>query len=51
MSDETLTHVVNCGAEGEKIENIEETLMMCNDKWKLAQIANRIEDFLSRVET
>ena len=51
VSDETVSHVVNCGASGDKIENVEKTLILCNDKLKLSQIADRVEDFISRVET
>ena len=50
VSDETLVHVVNCGVHGERIENVEQTLVLCNDNLKLSLIADRVEDFISRVE-
>ncbi len=51
IADETLSHIVNCGSTGEKLEDVEQSVLSCNDTLKLSLIANRIEDFLSRVQT
>ena len=51
VSDETATHVVNCGTSEEKIDNIEEAMLLCTDYLKISRIADRITDFTSRVET
>ena len=51
VCDETLDHVVNCGINGDKIANVQEILTLGTDTMTLGQIADRIEDFLSRIET
>ena len=49
VSDETLSHVVNCGYEGENMENVEQ-IINGTDFEKMRELAERIEDFLERVE-
>ena len=49
ISDETLKHIVNCGFNDENIEDIEE-ILHGTDLQKLKLVAQRIEDFLERVE-
>ena len=49
VSDETLEHVVNCGYEGEHMEAVEE-IINGTDLEKMRELADRIEDFLERVE-
>ena len=50
VCDETLNHVVNCGYNGEAVEDAEIT-MIGSDVQKMKNIAERVEDFLQRVET
>ena len=47
--DETLEHVVNCGSSGSKIHNVKESIRG-DDILLMKRIAERIEDFLERVE-
>ncbi len=51
VADETVMHVVNCGSNGEKLDNIHETMLLCRDEIKVGMIADRIAEFISRVET
>ena len=49
--DETLEHIVNCGPGNKtKLYNVEHTVLHENDTLLLKRIAERIEDFLDRVE-
>ena len=45
---ETLEHIVNCGSET-RLDNAEEKVNRL-EKVQLEEIAERVEDFLSRVE-
>ena len=47
--NETLDHVVNCGSDGCVIQNIEE-VMQGKDIYQMKRIAERLYDFLERVE-
>ena len=49
ICDETLSHIVNCGSDDEDIEDVEETIYG-TDLQKLKLVAQRIENFLERVE-
>ena len=49
ISDETLSHVVNCGASGYTIDNIEE-IIYGTDIHQMKEVAMRIEDFLEKVD-
>ena len=49
ICDETLDHVVNCGYDGEVVESAEK-IVLGSDIQKMRNIAERVEDFLRRVE-
>ena len=49
VSDETLDHIVNCGYVGETIDSAEH-IVHGSDLQKMKNIAERVEDFLQRVE-
>ena len=49
VSDETLEHIVNCGRNDERVENVEKALLAM-DIDELNKIASRVDEFLSKVE-
>ena len=49
MSDETLQHVVNCGWNDERVEDVEHALLDLNSE-VMKTIASRVDEFLSKVE-
>ena len=49
VCDETLGHIINCGYEGEHMESAER-IVYGTDVQEMSELANRIEDFLERVE-
>ena len=49
VSDETLAHIVNCGYEGKHMESAEK-IICGTDMREMSELANRVQDFLDRVE-
>ena len=50
ISDESLQHVVNCGSHEYAISDVEKIIQQGQDLKVLSEIAERVEDFLERVE-
>ena len=50
ISDESLQHVVNCGSFDGVIPDVEDIVKEGKDLNLLTEIAERVEDFLERVE-
>ena len=49
ISEETLSHVVNCGHNGDTIDNVHE-IIEGHDIQKMKEVAERIQYFLERIE-
>ena len=49
ISDETVSHIVNCGYNGQPIDDVEE-IIYGSDIQKMKDVAERIEDFIERVD-
>ena len=49
-SDESLQHVVNCGSHKYEISDVEMLIEEGQDLKMLSEIADRVEDFMERVE-
>ena len=49
ISEETLSHVVNCGFDGDTLENVDEIVYGSNMQ-NMREVARRVEDFLERIE-
>lgn len=50
VSEETLQHVVNCGASGPVVVGVDKIIEECRDLEQMKVVAQRIENFLERVE-
>ena len=50
VSDETIQHIVSCGSDGPVISDVERIIQEGNNLEQMKNIAERIENFLDRVE-
>ena len=50
VSDETIQHIVSCGSDGPVISDVERMVQEGNNLEQMKNIAERIENFLDRVE-
>jgi hypothetical protein len=51
ISDETAVHIVNCGAEGRVLDEVEDVMSTCTDMVSVSMVVDRISSFCDKVET